>query len=172
MVHRFISNYTLSVNLETVASIGSFAAAMMALCFSIYTQITDKGKHNSAEIAVLKDRVETMWLAWLRRGLAEGVSKDMFTVNSPIKLLARSAHMFEPVLVELRKFFQTLPAGWTDPEYQLAIEKHMGEEIVMKVCLPNNIHSAACLQAALELCRLTDEQIAHALKAAPIEPLA
>lgn len=135
------------------------ALALGALVLSIWSRVVDKSGDNAAKIAVIEDRVQTLWLAWLRRGIVEGIHNDMFTVNSPTHLLPKSARMFATMITDLRAWYRLLPDPMTDPEIQERIEKQFGERIVKEVCIPNNIHNASCLHSALELCRIAEEDL-------------
>lgn len=149
---------------------GALLCSILALVVTLWTRVTDKTQDNkeefasqAARMAVIEDRIQTIWYAWLRRGLHEGLKEDLFTVNSPIKISAKGVQAFRFMAKDLRDFYQTLPVDLPDPDYQMLIEKQFGERIVFEVCRTEDVHNGACLHAALAVARMSEEAYNHLL---------
>lgn len=105
----------------------------------------------------LELQVDTMWMFLTRRAVAEGNSTGLLKVNSPVSLSDRGRALLAPFLDELRGIYASVGAGKSDAELMLEIERRLGERIVKDVCIPNGIHSGACLVAAVCLAKETPQ---------------
>ncbi len=109
--------------------------------------------HFYARIAKLELKVDTIWEFIMRRALSEGVAKNVFKVNSPVRITSEASVWFAPIAEELRNFYNSFSNRKSDGEMMLEIERKFGEQIAREICRPHNLVAGSCLRAALEVAK-------------------
>lgn len=113
-----------------------------------------KERFDDFEPEKVSERVNTMWAFQLRRGFSEVEINNLGKINSPVILSTRAENLIEPLVPDLRAFYQEIDG----PNLNLvdlasAIEQKFGERLAREVCIPAEIHDAACLIIAMSKLR-------------------
>lgn len=119
------------------------------------TSITSlKDRFDNFEPEKVSERVNTMWAFQLRRGFSEVEINNLGKINSPVVLSARAESLIEPLVPDLRAFYQEVDGpNLSLVDLASAIESKFGERLAREVCIPANIHDAACLIIAMSKLR-------------------
>ena len=107
----------------------------------------------AARQARMEVKIDTLWDFQMRRGSGELVNKGLATMNSPITLTEESKKWMHELAEELKKFYSRLGRHLNDRDLAIEIERRYGDDILKKVCIPNNISEGACLIIALEVAK-------------------
>src|SRR5215469_17081404 len=101
---------------------------------------------NHAELEKLQMQVETMWAFQLRRGLNEVEKKGLGKMNSPMRLTEQACKLMEPMLPDLKKFYEEINGNRLGTvDLAVAIEHKFGDRISQEICNKAHISDGACL---------------------------
>jgi len=107
-------------------------------------------------LALIEDKVNTMWAFQMRRAMSEVVESGAGTKNSPLIFTEQAREAFGPFKKQLVEFYKTLPATMDDSEVLLEIERKFGDVLLDNVCIPFKLSHGACLLLAYAVARQTD----------------
>lgn len=118
-----------------------------------------KARLDGCSLEQMKERVDTMWIFQLRRGITELEIKKLGKANSPIKLSPKAKEIIAPFVPRLKKFYQEINGdelGIVDLAVKLELQ--FGEVLVKEICPRIGITEGACLILAIaELRPISDE---------------
>jgi hypothetical protein len=105
-----------------------------------------KDRMDRCDVEQIKERVNTMWLFQLRRGLVEAEIKGFGAENSPFKLTAEANELLKPMLPELKQFYQVINGDDLGVvELANELERQFGHKIADMVCKKAKVSDAACM---------------------------
>ncbi|HUD10805.1 MAG TPA: hypothetical protein VMS08_00220, partial [Candidatus Saccharimonadia bacterium] len=134
------------ISSEQLTAIGTVLMALLPVLGLIYS--------NSRKMGVLEFKVETMWQAQLRRGMAEAIAQNHGTLNSPFTADPAASALFGPLLSEMKNFINTrIKAPIRDSDILMLLEHEFGERVTQTVCIPNGMNQLGCMLVALSLIR-------------------
>lgn len=133
------------------------AASKIAILIEEVKQIAELRR----SIDVTNERVNTLWGFLLSRGIAEAVTKGVATMNSPITVTEEAKAWFEPIVAQLRTFYDGEGRGLSDVNLAIEIERRFGDRILKEICIPHGLFMGACLVIALQLLRDNAPSIAE-----------
>jgi|ERR1041385_4194416 uncharacterized protein YbcI len=153
---------------EPTISFGNIVTAMSFLVFAIgafvslrersttnalmVTQI--KARLDGCGLEQMKERVDTMWIFQLRRGLSELEQKGLGKTNSPMRLTKAATQAIEPLREDLKKFYEEIGGdklGIVD--LAVKIEQSFGHRIAEEVCNVCGVTQSGCLILAIAMLR-------------------
>jgi hypothetical protein len=109
---------------------------------------------DGCNIEQIRERVDTMWIFQLRRGLTETETKGLGKTNSPMKLTQEAYDVMKPLQAELKAFYDSV-GGEKVGIVDLAVmfEQQFGERLSREVCKKVGISDASCLVLAIGMVR-------------------
>ena len=131
------------------STIQTAVAVLVPVFTALYYMVTRLSK--------LELKVETLWDFQLRRGLFEGLDKDLLVKNSPIRITEKAKEVFRPLTPLLKDFCSKIKATVSDSDLTLLIEKEFGPVIVKSICVPLGLNHSSCLIIAAAIGRGKDE---------------
>jgi hypothetical protein len=139
----------------------AFVAVNVALTIILASRSSMRS--HERELAELKVKVDTMWMAWLKRGIPEGIEKGLMTLNSPLRLTPGSRDMFVHLADELRAFRTSKFPDLDEGDLALEIERQFGDRIIKEICIPNHISNQTCLLIATAIAKDKDHTLTQIL---------
>ena len=105
----------------------------------------------------LERKVDTLWDFQMRRAQAEAIHRGVARMNSPVVVTAEAkldlAQALGSALGELRSFYTRFGRHLTERELWIEIERHWGEVITRRFCIPRGYSEGVCLVIAAALMR-------------------
>lgn len=138
----------MSISPEWLVAIGTAAGTLLSLLFAVY--------HFSGRLAVIEDRVKTMWDFLWRRAQSEVIKDKLGVMNSPIVVHDSSKEWMRGLAKELRTFYERLGRHLSDKELAFEIERQFGDRLLAEVCIPHGLHLGACLVIAVQVAKEMD----------------
>lgn len=154
--------------LVTNSSVDPVTVALIGLAITILGIVW----YGAVKITKLEVKVDTIWSMFLKRGVVEGVTNSLLSVNSPIRLINNSGKLLESMAGELREFHEKNCKGKSEADTALAIEKEFGSRLVKEICIPNKISFGVCILIAVAIAKNVEtltEILDHNVTAKPSE---
>jgi hypothetical protein len=109
---------------------------------------------NIFRMGKLAFQVETLWEFHVRRAYVEAVGKGWASVNSPIHITAAGFEAALPFLAKFLPFYLGMvKRHLSEPEMFFELEKHFGDEIMERICIPAQVSQGACLINIIQACQ-------------------
>lgn len=93
-------------------------------------------------------KVDTMWDYLIRGAKVEGNKNGIFKVRSPAAPTDTGRELYRELLPDLAKFYGEHCLHKKDMDSFLEFERHFGNVLMEKICIPNNFSMGSCLIAA------------------------
>ena len=139
----------ISLPIESVTTIIlTITGAIIAWIAYLHTNV----ENIKIQIAQISLQNTTLWNFQLRRRALEALDNGIATKNSPLSINANILEAAKELEKPLREFFAKLGRpDISNADLAFHLELYFGDQIVDKICIPNNVAHGACMIIAIAL---------------------